>query len=53
MNSTMEDMNESNAADGDKLSYSDLVKMVNEISSPLADKKLTKALHKTMKKGRI
>ena len=51
MNSTTEGMNESTAADGDSPSYSELVKMVNEIANPLAGKKLTKALHKTMKKA--
>ena len=53
MNSTTEDMNESTAAEGDKPSYSELLKMVNEVAKPLAGKKLTKALYKTIKKGEL
>jgi hypothetical protein len=53
MDTTTEDMNESTAVEGDKPSYSELVKMVNEVAKPLAGKKLTKALYKTTKKGTL
>ena len=51
MDTTTEDMNESTAVEDEKSRYSELIKTVNEIVRPLAGKKLTKALFKTMRKG--
>ena len=53
MDTTTEEMNESTTGESGKPSYSELVKMVNEIAKPLAGKKLTKALYKTTKKGNL